>query len=82
MKFSSYCMKFKKDNHHLRIAYNIINGNHTYPTHLSSKTSMINWCNRNINDPNIIASFNSAWDIFASKPFATIQGGKRKPRVN
>ena len=75
-------MKFKKNDDNLRVAYNIIYGNHTYPAHLSSKASMINWCNRNLNDQSVIASFNSAWDIFASEPFATIKGDRMKSRVD
>ncbi len=80
-------MKFRKTNDHVRLAYSIVQNNHDFPSHLASKTSVFNWCEKNIIDADILSSFTLAWESFESMPFATINrkgksAGREKKKLS
>ena len=81
MKFASFLNKFQNSNDHIKLAYSIATGNHSFPSHLGSKSAIFNWCHKNIVDEKILESMNLAWNEFESKPFATTTGKNSRKKL-
>ena len=81
MKFATFLSKFQNSNDHIKLANSIASGNHTFPSHLGSKSAIFNWCNKHIIDEKIMESMNLAWNEFESKPFATMTGKDAKKKT-
>jgi len=82
MNFSSFLAShFKKGSNHIKISYQLVRGNHDFPTNLSSKASWVNWCNKNNVGASAIESLNIAWGEFESKPYATLHGKNTRKKL-
>lgn len=77
MNFSAYLRRIKKDNPDVRLAFNIMNGNHDFPDQ-SSKKSIELFLEKHQFSDQVKISFDNAWKQFENVQYATIGNRKKK----
>ena len=59
----------------------LIKGNHSFPTHLSSKSSVFNWCEKNNIGLELIESVKIAFAEFEKMPYASVKSKRSKKKI-
>jgi hypothetical protein len=84
MKFFRYlASQHVRGSDHVKLAYQISDASHDFPSHLGTKGCVFNWLKKYDYHSDIIDAFRLAWNEFESVPYCTITkqsklGGRKK----